>query len=260
MEWMAEKYDSFQKRHQFQYGSDLISRLELYTSLAGNHILDLGCGNGELTLILKSKTGDSGKVTAVDPEGGMLDTLRTKAGSKEIDIYQSDALNWLTSTNQKYDIIFSNAVLHWLNSYKEFEEVVRGVHRCLCKTGYLATRFSLYRNAEAAKVFLEEQLKSYTGNRDLALRRSVFEFEPCIACFERQGFRMVTSEELEYMPFSEPEMSFHWMVSSQPLLTYLSADKLPDFEQFLWEHWQQEPVEVRSHHGLFIAQKTDRNS
>jgi trans-aconitate methyltransferase len=255
MEWIADKYDCFQKNHQLQYGLDLLSRLESIESLIGKTVLDLGCGNGELTLILEDRVGRSGRITAVDVDGGMLNSLRMKKGSEEIEIHQSDAIGWLKSTGQTYDAIFSNAVLHWLNSYGEFNEVLQEANKCLCRSGYLTFRFSLQDNAKEAKTFLEEQLRDYTGDESLTLRRSIFGYDQCLACFERHSYRVVVSEELKYTPFAESEMSFQWMVNSQPILAYLEERRLEGFEEVLWQRWQQERVEVESHHGLFIAQK-----
>jgi trans-aconitate methyltransferase len=255
MEWIAGKYEDFQKSHQLHYGIDLISKFESVASLSGKTVLDVGCGNGELTLILKDKVGSSGKITAIDPDRGMLSFLRMKEGSEKIDIQQSDAITWLKSTDQKYDIIFSNAVLHWLNTYEEFNEVLYEANRCLCGAGYFAVRFSLYENASTAKQFLEEQLRNYTGDQSLTLRRSFFTFDQCLAWLSTQGFRTIVSEEMKYIPFADRKMSFRWMISSQPLLRYLREEELDHFEQILWQCWQREPIEVRSHQGLFIAQK-----
>jgi trans-aconitate methyltransferase len=252
-EWIAEQYDTFQKDFQLQYGLDLLSKLEANTELTGKTILDLGCGNGELTLVLKNRVGSSGKIVAVDQDSGMLNSLRMKNGSENIEVHQSDIITWLQSTDQRYNIIYSNAVLHWLNSYEEFNEVLQQADRCLYPSGYLAFRFSLYENAKAAKAFLEEKLRDYTGDKGLTLRRSIFDFNRCLAYLDQAGFEVIVSEELSYDPFEDQAMSFEWMVKSQPLLAYLGKDELERFQQVLWQQWQQEQVGVRSHHGIFLV-------
>lgn len=45
----------------------------------GEHLLDLGCGNGLLTLDLSRAVGDTGHVLGLDPSPDMLDLARARA-------------------------------------------------------------------------------------------------------------------------------------------------------------------------------------
>ncbi len=254
-QWPIEAYDGFQKQHQLKYGLELLSKLEQHADFAGSSIVDLGCGSGELTLSLKGRVGKKGRVIGVDRDGGMLAAFRGKAEASKVEIVESDLLTWLSSTEESFDVVFSNAALHWLPGYEAFERLVRLINRRLRDPGHLAFRFSLLRNAEAVKDLLEACLRDYLDQPQLQLSRSIFEFRESLSCVERNGFRILYSEEKGYRPFTDREMSFQWMVSSQPMGTYLPEGRLADFEEFLLKVWQKNPVEVRSHHAVIIAEK-----
>lgn len=255
MEWAAEKYDQFQREHQFRYGKELISRLETLTPLTGKSLLDLGCGTGDLTLLLKQKAGARGRVTAVDHDRGMLEALRKKTHAARLEIHESDLTAWLASTAATYDVIYSNAVLHWLASYGQFDGVLAAAARCLASPGYLAFRFSLENNAKDAKDFLEEQLRAYAGDGKLELQRSMFGYRQCLSRLRGAGFAVLYSEEITGYPFGDPELDFGWLIGSQPLLKFMRKEALPGFERHLRDRWEQKPVRVKNHHGIFIARR-----
>jgi ubiquinone/menaquinone biosynthesis C-methylase UbiE len=74
----AEKWDTFVK-------SDLIERIKkdiipLFKIKKGDIILDVGCGTGILLPFLKTKTGKSGEITALDYSQKMIDKAKEKHG------------------------------------------------------------------------------------------------------------------------------------------------------------------------------------
>ncbi|MGC4048753.1 MAG: methyltransferase domain-containing protein [Paludibaculum sp.] len=103
VEWNASLYS---QRHSFVWKSaeDLIA---LLNPAPGEHILDVGCGTGQLT----AKLGESGAViTGLDSSETMLEQARVAypAGS------------WIHASlpdfvaHEQFDAIFSNAALHWI--------------------------------------------------------------------------------------------------------------------------------------------------
>lgn len=255
MQWAAEKYDAFQREHQFRYGKELISTLETFTPLTGKSLLDLGCGTGDLTLLLKQKAGDRGHVTAIDRDRGMLEALRKKTHAARLEIHESELTTWLASTAEIYDVIYSNAVLHWLASYAQFAGVLDAAARRTASHGYLAFRFSLEGNAKEAKDFLEEQLRAYAGDGKLKLQRSVFGYRQCLSHLHKAGFEVRYSEEITDYPFSDMQTDFGWLIGSQPLLKFMREQELPGFERYLRDRWERRPIKVKNHHGIFIARK-----
>ncbi|MBU2514355.1 class I SAM-dependent methyltransferase [bacterium] len=255
MEWIADQYDQFQKRYQLKNGLDLISKLEAITNLKDRDILDLGCGNGELSLVLADKIGLNGSITAVDRDEGMLEVFKEKAGSNRVKICREDLLPWLDSDRNRYDIVFSNAVFHWLSTAANLLGTFAGIYKVLKYKGCLAVRFSLEGNAEETKGFLEKQLRYFLNDNSITLSRSRFNYKQCATMIEQCGFELLESIEKVFVPFSEPESHFQWMIKSQPLLNYLNANQLELFKSYLYQQWKEKPVQVKSHHGVFLAQK-----
>lgn len=101
--WDAARY---QARHSyvFAYGESLV---ELLAPQAGERILDLGCGSGQLT----AKIVESGaEVVGLDRSSEMVAEARHNFPSLTFEL--GDAANFTVDT--PFDAVFSNAVLHWV--------------------------------------------------------------------------------------------------------------------------------------------------
>lgn len=105
MKWNAELYD---EKHAFvfKYGENL---LEVLDAKQGEHILDLGCGTGYLTQQIHD-LGANVKGTDSSPE--MI--RQAKITYPDIDFAVEDATSF--KVKEKYDAVFSNAVLHWIKN------------------------------------------------------------------------------------------------------------------------------------------------
>jgi trans-aconitate methyltransferase len=96
----------YQEQHAFvwQYGESL---LKLLAPKAGERILDLGCGTGQLT----AKIAESGAfVQGIDSSLAMISTA--KSNYPHINFAAADARDF--QVEQPLDAVFSNAVLHWI--------------------------------------------------------------------------------------------------------------------------------------------------
>jgi 2-isopropylmalate synthase len=82
-------------------------------------ILDVGCGDGELTFKLKEKDCN---VIGIDASESMV--ASTKNRGVEAYIMDGHYLNF----EAEFDAVFSNAALHWL---KQPEQVIQGVYAAL---------------------------------------------------------------------------------------------------------------------------------
>jgi trans-aconitate methyltransferase len=116
--WDAARY---QARHSyvFAYGESLIDMLK---PQAGERILDLGCGSGQLT----AKIAESGaQVMGIDQSPEMVAEARRNFPLLKFDV--ADAANFKLDT--KVDAVFSNAVLHWVKDADGVAESVAGALR-----------------------------------------------------------------------------------------------------------------------------------
>jgi trans-aconitate methyltransferase len=97
--------------HQMEWGERLMAELVL----SGNErILDLGCGDGGLTVKLSTLV-PHGEVVGVDSSHGMLDVARRhKRDNLRFELVDINHLCFAS----EFDLIFSNATLHWVRDHK----------------------------------------------------------------------------------------------------------------------------------------------
>ena len=82
---------------------------------AGDAILDLGCGTGELSAYLADLVGPEGKVIGVDPDKGRIHLARQSHSDIEnLSFEEGSDENFPGMGSKAYNIIFSNAALHWI--------------------------------------------------------------------------------------------------------------------------------------------------
>ena len=110
--WNPIQYEKFLK-DRTQPAIDLANRLE---DFAPNSILDLGCGPGNSTKILKDKF-PTAKIIGADNSDEMLKKARELY--PDIEFIYLDANGDLNEVNEKFDIVFSNACIQWLPSHNE---------------------------------------------------------------------------------------------------------------------------------------------
>ena len=71
----------------------------------GEHVLDVGCGNGQTTLQLADAVGPTGRVVGVDVSAPMLAAARARKGGPHVSFLRADAQ--VQAFDQPFDAIFS---------------------------------------------------------------------------------------------------------------------------------------------------------
>jgi trans-aconitate 2-methyltransferase len=118
--------------HQKEWGTKLISELAVTGT---ERVLDLGCGDGSLTAQLAELLPE-GEVVGIDASQGMIEAALPKAGNnlrfRRLDINNLDFV-------EEFDIVFSNATLHWV---KNHQHLLDSVCRALRAGGRLRFNFA----------------------------------------------------------------------------------------------------------------------
>jgi ubiquinone/menaquinone biosynthesis C-methylase UbiE len=82
----------------------------------GMHILDIGCGRGDVPFLLSDMVGIEGSVLGLDLDDNVLEVARERASEnmlKNVDFIKSD-LNSLSIDNDQFDAIVGRRVLMYL--------------------------------------------------------------------------------------------------------------------------------------------------
>jgi trans-aconitate 2-methyltransferase len=110
--WDSEQYLKF-KKQRTQPAIDLAKRISNRNPF---NILDIGCGPGNSTAILRDFF-PTAKILGVDSSEEMI--KKARESNSNINFKLCDVLSELDSLD-KYDIIFSNACLQWIPNHKSF--------------------------------------------------------------------------------------------------------------------------------------------
>ncbi|MDQ7949120.1 MAG: methyltransferase domain-containing protein [Pedobacter sp.] len=125
--WDSELYT---KQHHFvsDYGADVLQWL---APQSGEHILDVGCGTGELT----AKIAESGAIVlGTDSSEEMVTASKRNFPELEFEVIDGTQLPYL----ENFDAVFSNATFHWIDNQKA---LTIGLYHSLKKGGRLVTEF-----------------------------------------------------------------------------------------------------------------------
>jgi trans-aconitate 2-methyltransferase len=108
--WNPETYLKFEKERTLPC-RDLIFRIELDTP---SRIADLGCGPGNSTAVLAERWPRA-RILGIDNSAEMLKIARSSQVRAEW--LETNILRW--NPNEQYDLIFSNAALHWVPDHEK---------------------------------------------------------------------------------------------------------------------------------------------
>lgn len=145
--WDPKKYEV-----NGRFVSDLgAAVLDLLAPKAGESILDLGCGDGALTVKLVEVGAN---VTGVDGSAEMIEAA--KALGLNAHVADGQALTF----DSEFDAVFSNAALHWM---ADIDGVIAGVWRALKANGRFVAEFGGFGNIAALRTAVRAAHEIVTG-------------------------------------------------------------------------------------------------
>lgn len=109
MPWEPDRYLRFEAA-RLRPALDLLAQVPLEAPAS---VVDLGCGPGHLTRLLKARW-PSARVAGVDHSPDML--ARAAAEAPELAWYAADLATWRPEA--PVDLLFANASLHWLDHHE----------------------------------------------------------------------------------------------------------------------------------------------
>src|SRR5947209_11453998 len=131
-EWNSAAYHSLSDP-QFNWGLNVLRKLQRLGLRGDERILDAGCGTGRVTAELM-KAFPQAQVTAVDASQNMVEEARQtllpfgqRARTEQLDLLD-------LSAEQGFEVIFSTAVFHWI---KDHDKLFVNLFRALRPGGFL---------------------------------------------------------------------------------------------------------------------------
>ncbi|WP_153796572.1 class I SAM-dependent methyltransferase [Foetidibacter luteolus] len=175
IKWDTNLYDS---KHSFvsKYGEDLIGWL---TPQQGEHILDVGCGTGQLASEIQGYGAD---VIGMDASPEMI--AKARETYNDIEFFVKDATDF--SFDTRFDAVFSNATLHWISKQPE---AIRCIYEALKPGGRFVFEMGGKQNIKS----IADAVKKVIADDGLtSLLPETFWFFPSVAEYaallENQGF------------------------------------------------------------------------
>jgi trans-aconitate 2-methyltransferase len=133
---------------QLAWARELLARLPLR---GDEHILDVGCGDGKITAEI-ARAVPCGSATGMDASAPMVAYAREQFPGLEFHVMDARYINF----PRPFDVVFSNAALHWVDDHPAF---LRGAAGALRPGGRLLISCGGRGNAQAVVLALHTVLR-----------------------------------------------------------------------------------------------------
>lgn len=222
--WNPEQYLKFEKQRT-QPSVDLVKSLLKHQF---ESILDIGCGPGNSTAVLKEYFKSS-EILGIDSSSQMIETARKKYPN--LNFEQKDA----RKISEKYSLIFSNACLQWVENH---ETLLPYLMDHLNYEGILAVQMPK-NSAEPLYEIINEMISSEKWDFSLAKKESNITLEPeeyyNILSNCATDFSIWETVYYHIMPSHEALIDWVRETRLRPYLSVLSGEEKKDFEEILLE-------------------------
>lgn len=142
-DWNPELYLKFNKE-RIQPAMDLLTRINVENP---GKIIDIGCGPGNSTQILKQRWPDA-KITGADNSPAMIQKAEAEYPDQQWILFDANK----DTPNEKYDIVFSNAAIQWIPNHSE---LIKKFASILNDNGVLSIQMPLFFDMEIAESIAE---------------------------------------------------------------------------------------------------------
>ena len=182
--WNATLYDD---KHKFvsNFGEELVS---LLNPQKGEHILDVGCGTGDLAHDI-SKSGAT--VTGIDASQPMIEAAKEKYPDIHFNVQDGEQFSF----DPQFHAVFSNAAIHWM---KNQQKVVQNCYNALLPSGRFVAELGGANNIQSIVDAIKEAADCLSILYDVTLFPWVFPTKEEMAeHLINAGFNVITIEHYE---------------------------------------------------------------
>ena len=109
--WRPNQYLLFEEERT-RPCRDLVSQIRLDSA---RDVIDLGCGPGNSSAVLVERW-PAARITGLDSSIEMLSKARER--NSKLEWIHRTITEWSETTDAKYDVVFSNAALHWVTDHE----------------------------------------------------------------------------------------------------------------------------------------------
>jgi trans-aconitate methyltransferase len=149
--WNAADYAANSSVQQ-TWARELIAKLNLR---GDEHILDVGCGDGKVTAEI-ARVVPRGSVTGADASPQMIEFAKKTFPAEKISNLRFRVMDARKiKFERRFDVVFSNAALHWVDDHEEF---LRGAASVLKSGGRLVVSCGGKGNAQDVFVALRPEI------------------------------------------------------------------------------------------------------
>ncbi len=163
-DWNPDLYLKF-RSERTQPVLDLVNRIDIKNPRS---IIDIGSGPGTSTEILAARWPEA-RITGIDSSEAMIREARAKYPGIEWRL--ADAASYHTS--ERFDIVFANAVIHWIPNHKELLPHLFGM---TTEHGALAVQMPLTAEMKMAEL-IENAFRTVVRESDFDIN-SVIHYHP----------------------------------------------------------------------------------
>mgnify|MGYP000368238538 CR=1 FL=1 len=216
-DWNPETYAQFSAL-RLRPAIDLLMRVP---TLPGDRIMDLGCGNGPVGPVLRSRY-PAAHITGLDSSPAMLEEAG-KTGAYDA-LIEGDIAAW--QPEEPPALIYSNAALHWLPDH---ETLLPALVAKLAPGGTLAVQVPHQNHAPSHRLWHDLAAQHVPGRFDPGTAPGILDARATWSVLDGLGtLALWETEYMQLLPASDvahPVREFTSSTFARPVLNVLNEDE-----------------------------------
>lgn len=231
-EWNSEQYLKF-KKERTQPAIDLANAVKIKNPV---NIIDIGCGPGNSTAVLKKRFPNA-HIIGADFSPNMIE--KAKADYPDIDFMLFDATSDFEKLEKKFDVVFSNACIQWVPNHKKLLSDMMSI---LNPNGVLAVQVPVNFEEPIHKIIAEVIARTEwadkigNGRQFYTLKEN--EYFDLLADVS-SDFMMWKTVYMHRMPSCQSIIEWYKSTGMKEYLAVLSDDDKTKFEKAVYKEVQK---------------------